>query len=523
MKTTTAQRVVVLGCEGDARVQLVGAFTDLGVTPVWVGRPAHTNPDTLVELNPNKIIVSLDPVIELELEPFSDFLSDPGRQVLYDEAEVTKSLSGWDLNRWARNMAAKMLGRDPFPPAGSRSPEAASAAPAGSPDIAEHQYQFDSETAVKKISLSDLSTESNVVEINRWVDNSEFEVLDIDEQSLNAALEQLNNSLSVGFNPDDVMELSFEQVQPPDGPEKAKTSTAMSHSSPVAMEWSLEAIDSALQRETEPVRNRALSLDQNDLQNFIDEAQGAAPALHPDDSVAIQTSQSDPVLEWRLDQDVLPDAISPEADKLSADSFDLSKFSLVDDIPTGSDFSTAYEPVTYREEVVDNGTSYEMILAISGLGGPAGVRTLVEQVPAAFNGVFVSAHHFNAGQLLPFRDQLQKISKVPVCVAEQEEFLKKGTIYLFPKGSALVSTPLGYQCVQGKWTSYIDQMDPNAQIIILSGADVELSQSLIQVSALSNAIHVQDPELCFDANLVKQLKNAGAPIVNPDVFALWLT
>jgi hypothetical protein len=523
MKTTTAQRVVVLGCEGDARVQLVDAFTDLGVIPVWVGRPAHTNPDTLVELNPNKIIVSLDPVIELELEPFSEFLSDPGRQVLYDEAEVTKSLSGWDLNRWARNMAAKMLGRDPFPASGPKSHAAALAPSDVKLDMLDHQYEFDADTAVKKIAKSDLTSESNVIEINRWVDNSEFEVLDIDEQSLNAALEQLNNSLAVGFNPDDVMELSFEQVQPVDGPEKAKTNTAMSHSSPVAMEWSLEAIDSALQRDAEPVRNRALSLDQNDLQHFIEEAQGAAPTLQPDDSVAIEPIQSDPVLEWSLDQDDLTDIIPPKADKPSVDGFDLSKFSLLDDIPTGSDFSAAHEPVDYREEVVDNGTSYGMILAISGLGGPAGVRTLVEQVPAAFSGVFVSAHHFNAGQLLPFRDQLQKIAKVPVCVAEQEEFLKNGTIYLFPKGSALLSTALGYQCVQGKWTSYIDQMDPNAQIIILSGADVELSQSLIQVSALSNAIHVQDPEQCFDANLVKQLKNAGAPIVNPDVFALWLT
>lgn len=523
MKTTTAQRVVVLGREGQARAQLVSALTELGVTPVWVGKPAQTNPDSLSGLHPNKIIVSLDPAIEIELEPFTEFLSDPAREVLYDEAEISKNLTGWDLNRWARNMAAKMLDRDPLPAVAVNRQTETIAKPNPSDDWQSHSFEFSDDTPVYKINQNELSQESSEPEVNRWVDNSEYELLEIDEQALNDALQQLNNNLADGFNPDDIMELSFEQQAPSANATPAKSSGLLSSSPEFAMDISLEAIDLALKNEDAPLRNRPNNLEQSDLQGFIEEAEISAPELHADDSVPLELAHSDPVLEWSLELGE-PEDVDTSTLKLSVDaSFDISKFSLLDEIPKGSDFSTVHDPVVYREEVVDNGSSYGMILAISGLGGPAAVRALVELVPEKFEGILVSAHHFNAGQLVPLRDQLQKISKAPVCVAEPEEYLKSGRIYLFPQGMVLYSTALGYQCTSGKWNSYIDQMDPNVQIVILSGADVSLSQSLIQISALSNAVHIQDPEHCFDATLVQQLKNVGASIINPDVVALWFT
>jgi hypothetical protein len=116
MMANGTQRVVVLGREGQAREQLVSALTDLGVHPVWVGKPAQTSVDALSQLAPNKLVISLDPATELELEPYSEFLSQPSLTVLFDDAETTGALSGWDLNRWARHMAAKLLDRDVLPP-----------------------------------------------------------------------------------------------------------------------------------------------------------------------------------------------------------------------------------------------------------------------------------------------------------------------------------------------------------------------------------------------------------------------
>ena len=107
-------------------------------------------------------------------------------------------------------------------------------------------------------------------------------------------------------------------------------------------------------------------------------------------------------------------------------------------------------------------------------------------------------------------------------VPDSEEFLKTGNIYLLPKKHTLQSTSLGYQCIPGaSLAGYIDQMDHNAEIMILSGADALLAQQLIQVSALVNNIHVQSPEDCFEPTLAQIMVNIGAPVMGQDVTAQW--
>ncbi|MFM1782522.1 MAG: hypothetical protein RIS14_275, partial [Pseudomonadota bacterium] len=116
MTANGKQRVVILGRDGPARAQLVSTLADLGVHPLWVGKPAQTSVNALSQLAPNKLVISLDPTTELELEPFSEYLSQSSLIVLFDDAETTGALSGWDLNRWARHIAAKLLDRDILPP-----------------------------------------------------------------------------------------------------------------------------------------------------------------------------------------------------------------------------------------------------------------------------------------------------------------------------------------------------------------------------------------------------------------------
>ena len=64
----------------------------------------------------------------LSADGFDDLLAAPGVEVMFDDAEVTARLDGWDLNRWARHIAAKMLGNEVLPPA-----------PDGTPSWPEHE------------------------------------------------------------------------------------------------------------------------------------------------------------------------------------------------------------------------------------------------------------------------------------------------------------------------------------------------------------------------------------------------
>jgi chemotaxis response regulator CheB len=115
-------RVALLARPGAARDQVHKALTELGATLVAEGDPADLDPDEVARLKPNLMLVSLEPAIESALERFDDLLSTDGVEVMYDDAEVTRQLEGWDLNRWARHIASKLLGRDLMPPAPDHAP-----------------------------------------------------------------------------------------------------------------------------------------------------------------------------------------------------------------------------------------------------------------------------------------------------------------------------------------------------------------------------------------------------------------
>lgn len=114
-------RIALLGRAGDAREQLRKALVDLGADLVAEGDPAELDPGVLLGLKPRVLLISLEPAIEDALDRFNDVLAAPDIEVMFDDAEVTRGLEGWDLARWARHLAAKLVGSDvlPPPPAGS--------------------------------------------------------------------------------------------------------------------------------------------------------------------------------------------------------------------------------------------------------------------------------------------------------------------------------------------------------------------------------------------------------------------
>ena len=118
-------RVALLARAGNARDQLHRALTDLGAVLVAEGDPTELDPQQVISQSPTLVVVSLEPAVEAALDRFDALLALPDVQVMYDDAEVTRQLDGWDLNRWARHLAAKLLGRDTLPPP----PEDAGAVP----------------------------------------------------------------------------------------------------------------------------------------------------------------------------------------------------------------------------------------------------------------------------------------------------------------------------------------------------------------------------------------------------------
>jgi chemotaxis response regulator CheB len=520
MKTDIMQRVVVLGREGAARDQLVAALGGLGVEPVWVGRPKQNNPDALLALNPNKIVVSLEPAIELELEPYSEVLGQPGISVVYDDAESSKGLDGWDLNRWARHFAAKLLGRSPMPPLPVAKPEVASAQPLAA---------LSAELAFSEIPVADDFSEDSLSENpSEWQRESQDEDLEIDQNELQKALEQLDQSLAQGYSPETDLELSFEQLVPLTEEENEllmETGTVEeSNQAEPELIFSMDLIEKNEDTALPSFEDKILT-DDEELKSFLSIAAATVdmPLNLPVPEIQTSRFSADTPLELAPDDMLFESEQQPKA--VALPDFDLSKYTLVgdemsDEAAVETDVKSQEENTPQTARVRDGGKS-GLFLVVSGLGGPGALRSLLEQIPADFQGIVALSHQIPAAQLPAFKDQLQKVSKLPVEAIEENDYFKTCNIYLMPQNVTLFKTPLGYQCIRGGLDKFIDQIDHDAEILILSGADPALSQSLIQVNAVSNNIHVQNPDECYESGLVRQLINAGAPILNRDKIEQW--
>ncbi|MGL6290241.1 MAG: chemotaxis protein CheB [Silanimonas sp.] len=116
MADGTRLKVALLARAGEAREQLKRAITDLGAELVVEADPNDLSAGALASAGATTVLVSVEPAVEAALDRLDDELLAPALNVMYDEAETTAKLQGWDLNRWARHLAAKLVGCDVLPP-----------------------------------------------------------------------------------------------------------------------------------------------------------------------------------------------------------------------------------------------------------------------------------------------------------------------------------------------------------------------------------------------------------------------
>lgn len=106
------------------------ALSSLGTPIVYEAATDHLDPGALEESGARVIVVNLDPAVEAHLDEVYGLLEDDRYSVVFNDAQVSSGLSGWDQARWVRHLAAKILGDvDIDPPR----PEGAEAIPAPPP------------------------------------------------------------------------------------------------------------------------------------------------------------------------------------------------------------------------------------------------------------------------------------------------------------------------------------------------------------------------------------------------------
>jgi chemosensory pili system protein ChpB (putative protein-glutamate methylesterase) len=102
-------RVALLYHAGQFGVHLRDALKELGAVVVYEAPPADIDRDKLEGSGARIVIVNLDADSDTYIDHLYDVLDEGDYEVLFNDAQVSSNLSGWDHARWARNLAAKLL------------------------------------------------------------------------------------------------------------------------------------------------------------------------------------------------------------------------------------------------------------------------------------------------------------------------------------------------------------------------------------------------------------------------------
>ena len=104
-------RVALLYPTNQHGTNLRDALNELGAAVVYETAAANIDRDALENSGARTVVVNLGPDSDDYIDQLYDVLDAGDYNVVFNEANVTEALQGWDHARWARNLASKILSR----------------------------------------------------------------------------------------------------------------------------------------------------------------------------------------------------------------------------------------------------------------------------------------------------------------------------------------------------------------------------------------------------------------------------
>lgn len=546
-------RVALLARPGEARDQLRKALAELGAELVAEGDPAELDPGQVAGQNPSVVLVSLEPSVEESLGRFDALLAAPGIEVMYDDAEVTGQLDGWDLARWARHLASKLVGSDllPPPPGGAdHLPEVElSLEPGAPPTPAE-------EMAGEK--LEDYASES--IDLSEWVPSTPSLAAEpVPEQDAPAEPEpESEPALDLDLG-DLELALGRSDAEPP-------MSQATVEEAPQDLDFDPDNLDidlSALPEEGSPLPSLAeihepdasdeplladmeLATEPVNFSSFSDEE--APMSEQMDDDVAALAAQLDayeaqdrPALEEHAgfgegppplpDDLAIPEA-APAAEFTAGSTFGSLELMPIDQeaaaeteaatsaplAPMGpSSRQTDRMSLAAAEATGNNDTASGGLLVLAGLGGPDAVRQLLSALPPTLRVPVLLYQHLDTGKHDRLVGQLAKASQLPLDLAVEDKLAFPGRVAVLQPGMGMRYSEANFHFTRAEDLSQVVSALPAAEsaLMLLSGADPSVMPAVLALQAAGATVLAQDPSSCFDAVSAQMAIDAGATMATP--------
>ncbi|MEO7252093.1 MAG: chemotaxis protein CheB [Arenimonas sp.] len=510
----TGVRIALLARAGVARDQLHRALSDAGAQIVAEGDPAELDPSQVAGYAPTCFLVSLEPAIESSLGRFDELLSAPGVEVMFDDAEVTGKLEGWDLNRWARHVASKLLGAEGLPPAPAGSPEPLEAevtlkpgAPPTPAELMDHarleDYTADTSALADSVpvshsfSTSPETTPGDAIEL-------EMEALDFTEMGEIPSWPQESGGPGAPSADDDQTlgeSISFSSF----GQDSAEQELGDLDADVAELAAQLEAFEKSDQRSAPAAAD------------FAD-----APGVR---KPAVPARNDTPTAE--MPAFVQTDTAPSPASRAAAASFDFSNLTLA---PVENEIAAAPPPrfAPAAPSAPSLGLHLEgdaepiaasapaglaAVLVLAGLGGPDAVRQLLSSLPERLPLPVLLYQHLEVGKHERLVEQLAKISRLPVLLAQAGAAPEAGKVTLLPAGMTAVARAGALSFTQGPLSDLIAALPATqSMIVVLSGAEIALVPQIMTVKQAGGMVFAQDPKLCFDGAAAEAMKAQGAPV-----------
>lgn len=547
-----AVRVALLARPGEAREQLRRALAELGAQLVAEGDPSELDPGDVAGQSPNVVLVSLEPAVEDALDRFDELLARPGVEVMYDDAEVTRQLDGWDLARWARHLAAKLVGSDLLPPPPGDAdllPELdlSTMEPGAPPTPAQEMADARLEDyAAESIDLSEwvpteprLSDEPDAAPAVADAPATDEPVIELDidfeslEQALGAGQAAPEEAPPAAAEPADELELDIDLSALPE--EGARMVVADEPEST----FSEEPLLADLQLTDEPVNFSSFSDDEAAaVESLDDDVAALAAQLEAFEAEDQREAPRDPDFAIAFDEPAAapaatPAAAAPAAAPSFGSSFGNLELAPIDGMPPDQPVEVAFVPPS-RVEQLSRGLSLAdanaaptqkinagALLVLAGLGGPDAVRQLLAALPPSLPLPVLLYQHLDTGRHDRLVDQLGKASQMPVDLAAPGKLAYPGRVSVLAPGVGASSGEGNLQFIEGGDLQGVIAALPAAEsgVLVLSGADVALVPAVLAIHAAGGLVMAQDPSACFDSAAAQAVVQEGAGADAPAALA----
>lgn len=499
--------VALLFADAALGAHLRDALTALGARIVHEGAASEVTREALAASGADVVVVNLEPSEVAYLERLYDVLAGGSWHVIFNDAEASRNLSGWDRARWARHLAAKLVGSsdvDPPRPADARAappaPLAAtepivaaapdSTVPGGPPDAAVHV-----------VPAGDLDDDVPAP---------------ASTDAMAAELEQLLAGVSTDEPAD---EPADEAVTRPDEPAPREPSTpdepaVSAHGTVATLGDTLELapdvpVPVAGIEERQTIGTPAAAPDWG-LVDFDAPQPASAPAPAQEDS------RDFGVEKVRAEDYLAPDTTVSESPVEPANGLEL--VSLEESIaPTMYD-----EPVS--EMLLGEGMDRIRRVVVIGVGAEetAAAGSFLASLPASLPAVVLIVQHQQGKSLDEVVAALDVATDLPVRVAREGTVARPGQAWLVPSGQtcrlarsgamkleSVTTTVLGDPSIDECLAAIADTFDADVTAIVLAGSGYDALAGAQEVHDRGGRVWVQDPSSCGNGDMPAAIQAEG--------------